>query len=105
MAMAQKVQIPARKPASAPQAAVVFASARNIARLTAMMSEKKAVKPKVLPMLPDLSCSSVSLLSAIQAFAKRAYEYQMPPTKKADRPASTTASQLMSDKFMCFGLI
>src|SRR6185503_2058963 len=105
MAMAEKVQIPARKPASAPQAAVVLASARNIARLTAINSEKNAVKPNILPLLPDLISSSVSLLSAIQALPKTGRAYQRPPTINEDRPAATTASQLISEKFMCLGLM
>src|ERR1700757_1155493 len=104
MAMAQKVQMPARKPASAPQAAVVFASARNMARLTAISSEKNAVKPNVLAILPDLMSSSVSLLSVIQALPKTGRAYQMPPTTKDDRPAATTASQLINEKFMLKGL-
>src|SRR5579863_5064398 len=95
MAIALNVQMPARKPASAPQAAVVFASARNMARFTAINSEKNAVKPNIFPLLPDLISSSVSLLSVIQALPKTGLAYQMPPTANEERPATSTAGQLI----------
>ena len=101
MAIAQNVHTPARKPAVAPHARSVFASARNIARFTAISKEKKAVKPNIFPLLPYFICSSVRLLSVIQALPKNVREYHMPPTANAERPATKTAGQLINEKFMC----
>src|ERR1700760_2385311 len=100
MAMAEKVQIPARKPAVVPQARSVLASARNMPRFAAITREKIAVKPKILPFFPAWICSVVKLLSIIQALPKSAFEYQRPPTIKAEMPATTIASQLMLEKFI-----
>src|SRR5688572_28751900 len=106
MAMAQKVHMPAKKPAMVPHCISVFTaqpsgqvavgSERNMPRLTAISKEKIKVKPKILPLLPPfLICSSVKPLSFIQAFPKRPGEYQMPPTANAETPATKTASQLI----------
>src|ERR1044072_7133120 len=99
MAMAQNVHIPAKKPAMAPQVISALAAhcggqsagvAKNIARFTDISSEKISVKPKIFPLLPPfLICSSVKLLSFIQAFPKSPGEYQMPPTTNDDIPAPT----------------
>src|ERR1041385_951229 len=100
IAIAQKVHMPARKPAVAPHDALVFASARNMARLIAITSEKIAVKPNILPLLPCFICSSDKLLSIIHALPKSWREYQIPPTAKAESPATITASQLIREKFI-----
>src|ERR1700752_1103817 len=84
---------PARKPAVAPQAAVVLGSARNRARLAAMSSEKMNEKPKILPVLPFCRSGSVNQHSAIQERPKRAGEYHSPPRTKVEIAAATTASQ------------
>src|ERR1700748_116040 len=102
MAMAQNVQIPARKPAVVPQARFVLASAKNIARFTAIINENKAAKPKVRPLLLAAICSAVKLLSFIQAVPNNAGEYQMPPKAKAEMPATITASQLIVEMSMIF---
>jgi hypothetical protein len=43
------------------------------------------------------------LLSVIQAFPNKVFEYHNPPTKNADKAAATTASQLISEKFIALG--
>ncbi len=83
--MAQKVQMPGKKPAVAPHAISALGAqfagqssgvARNIARLTAINKEKMRVKPKILSFLPLLRiCSSVKLLSFIQALPNKPGEY------------------------------
>src|SRR5690349_10316152 len=106
MAMAQNVHMPAKKPAVAPQARSVFiphptgqvagGSTRNMPRLAAITSEKIKVKPKIFPLLPPVFiCSSVRLLSFIQAFPNKPGEYHIPPTTKEEMPATKTASQLI----------
>src|SRR3569833_3854075 len=105
MAMAQNVQIPARKPAVEPQVISVIwpgLSARNMARFTAINRENIAVKPNTLAGLPFFISSSVSLLSIIQALPKMPREYHIPPTANAEIPATITASQLIDEGFMCF---
>ena len=54
MAMAQNVQIPAKKPAVAPHEVVVVGSAKKAAKLAADINENIAVKPKVLAMFDFL---------------------------------------------------
>ena len=115
MAMAQKVHMPARKPAVAPHATSTFGtqsagqveggSAKNMARLAAITNENMAVAPKIFPLLPPaLICSSVKLLSFIHAFPKRFGEYQMPPMINAEMPATNTASQLIDPKSIIIDL-
>src|SRR5262245_7925435 len=103
--MAQKVQIPARKPAVAPHVMSTLGtqsagqlpdgSARNIPRLAAINKEKIKVQPKIFPVLPFLISSSVRLLSFIQALPNKPGEYQIPPTTKDEMPATSTANQLI----------
>ena len=96
--MAEKVQIPAKNPAIIPHEISVFISvlsARNIPRLTDINKEKTAVNPKIFPLLPERICSSVNPDSRIQIFPNKPGEYQIPPTTKADNPATKTASQLI----------
>ncbi len=93
--MAQKVQIPAKKPALAPHTQVVFAPDKNIARLIDINKENKAVNPNIFGLFDNFMFSRDVLLSTIHAFANNTFEYHSPPTKKEDNPATTTASQLM----------
>lgn len=103
--MAQKVQMPAKKPAMAPQAISGFGEhsegqltgvARNMARLTAINKEKISVKLKIFPLFPPfLICSSVKWLSFIQAFPNKPGEYHTPPTTKEEIPATSTAHQFI----------
>src|SRR5436189_5917628 len=89
VAIAQNVQIQARKPAVIPQVISVFCaqsagqpageSARNMARLMAINTEKTNVNPKILPLLLFFISSSLRLFSLIQAFPKSPGEYQIPP--------------------------
>src|SRR5437667_10316986 len=104
MAIAQNVQMPARKPAVAPHVisgaaahsgGQVDGTARNIARLAAIIREKIAVNPKIFPLLPFFISSSVRLFSFIHAFPNKPGEYQIPPTTKDEIPATNTASQLI----------
>src|ERR1044072_6552802 len=98
MAMAQNVQMPAKKPAKAPHVRSAWAAhcggqsagvAKNMARFTDINSEKISVKPKIFPLLPPfLICSSVKLLSFIQARPNSPGEYQMPPTTNDEIPAT-----------------
>src|SRR4051812_20237726 len=92
---------PARKPAAAPQEVVVFASARNMARLADITTEKTKAKPKTLPIFRFPSCSVVKLLSAIQTRPKMAGEYQSLPSANADNAAATTANQFT----FCVGML
>ena len=50
MAIAPKVQIPAKKPAVAPHDVVVVGVAKNAAKLADDISANNAVKPNVLAM-------------------------------------------------------
>src|SRR5262249_38595732 len=106
MAMAQNVQIPARKPAVAPQAISVFGmhfatqsaqegegSARNMPRLAAINREKINVHPNILPLFPPFTSLSLRLLLFIQALPNRPGEYQIPPTTNEETPATNMASQ------------
>src|SRR5258705_2742023 len=105
MAMAQKVQMPAKNPPPVPQAISVFiphpaghvdgGSTRNIPRLAAITKEKINVHPNIFPLLPFFTSSSVRLLSFIQALPNKPGEYHIPPTTKEDMPATRTASQLI----------
>src|SRR3569833_911320 len=95
MAMAQNVHIQARKPAIKPHVKSVLASFKYIARLSLINREKMSVKPNILPLLPRLISSSLRLLSLIQALPNNPGEYHIPPTATAERPATSTASQLI----------
>src|SRR5580704_2448605 len=86
---------PARKPAVAPQLAVVFGSARNAARFAAMITAKTSDRPKILTILPLARSASSRLFTDIQARPNKAFEYQRPPRTKVETAAATTASQLM----------
>src|SRR6185312_11220302 len=108
MAIALKVQTPASKPAAAPHPTVVLPaheSTRNIPRFMAIINEKRAVNPKILPLLPAWICSIFRLLSTIQALPNKGLEYQMPPTINADRAATIIASQLMCEKSIFLGFL
>ena len=85
---------PAKKPAIAPQLAVVLASFKNIARLKAITIEKRNVSPKILDIFPFFKSSSVNLFSFIHTFPKSSGEYQSPPIKKFESAAVITANQL-----------
>src|SRR5579863_7586390 len=78
---------------------------RYMARLADMTRERTMAQPKIFPLLPALTCASVRLFSFIQAFPKRAGEYQTPPRTKAEMPATATAIQLGVIKMgvLCLG--
>src|SRR5271169_203806 len=78
---------PARKPAVAPQAALVFGSARKAARFAAMIMAKMSARPKILIMLLLARSASLKLLTAIQARPNRTGEYQRPPIRKVETAA------------------
>src|ERR1022692_3660269 len=86
---------PARKPAAAPQTAVVLGSARKAARFAAMITAKISDKPKILIMLLLAKSASERLLTDIQARPNKALEYQSPPRTKVETAAARTASQLI----------
>src|ERR1700678_2933554 len=86
---------PTKKPAVAPQEAVVLGSARNAARFAAMITEKTRDRPNVLAILRWAKSASERLLADIQARPNRALEYQSPPRAKLDTAAVSTASQLI----------
>ena len=85
---------PAKKPAMAPQEAVVFASLRNSAKLKAITIEKSKVSPKIFGIYLFLRSSGEKWFSFIQAFPKRSGEYQSPPIQKFESAATITANQL-----------
>src|SRR5271166_5247617 len=96
VAMASATQPkPARKPAVAPQTAVVFGSARKAARFAAMITAKISDRPKILAMLPLAKSASDKLLADIHAEPNKALEYQSPPRRKVETAAASTASQLI----------
>ena len=86
IALAQKVQMPARKPAVAPQlTSVILAqlpvhsagvSARNMARFTAINREKIAVKPNIFPLLLDVvsKFNKASLAPVLIPFPSRSVD-------------------------------
>src|SRR5580698_4597784 len=84
---------PARKPAVAPHAGVVLASARNAARFADINSAKIKDSPKTLAMLLLFRSSCVKLLADIQARPNNAGEYQSPPITNVETAAAKTASQ------------
>src|ERR1700733_3900836 len=86
---------PARKPAVAPQAAVVFGSARKAARFAAMITAKTNARPKIMAMLLLARSASLRLLADIQARPNRAFEYHSPPSTKVETAAARTANQLI----------
>jgi len=99
--MAAKVHIPAKRPASAPHEAVVAGVARKAAKLAELISANKAVKPNIFALLAlALMCSLVRLLSVSHALPNKIGEYHNPPTIKADKAATTTAGQLISEGFI-----
>src|SRR5580693_9642319 len=96
VAMASATQPkPARKPAVAPQTAVVLGPARKAARFAAMITAKISVKPKILNMLLLPKSASERLLADIQAWPNKALEYHSPPRTKVETAAATTASKLI----------
>src|SRR5580658_726046 len=84
---------PARKPAVAPQVALVLGSARNAAKFADINSAKTNDRPKILAILLLFRSSCVKLLADIQARPNKAGEYQSPPIRKVETAAATTASQ------------
>src|SRR5271155_1406005 len=70
---------PARKPAVAPQAALVLGSARKAARFAAMITSKSSARPKIFVILPLAKSASVRLLTDIHARPNKTGEYQSPP--------------------------
>jgi hypothetical protein len=105
--------MPARKPAMVPHTTSVFCaqlpvhsagvSAKNIARLAAMMSDRIKPQPKIFVELPFFTSSSENLFSLIHALPNNIGEYQTPPNTNAEMPATSTASQLI--EFMSIQLI
>lgn len=86
---------PARKPAMIPQTISVSGLDKNIARLSAMIKENKKENPKILAILPSLTCSSEKPLARCQALPNSRGEYHKPPKTKAETAAAITANQLM----------
>jgi hypothetical protein len=82
---------PVRNPAISPYAADVFVP-MNIARLKAMMNEKRKDKPKTSRSFRCIKSSLVKLFAAIHGFSK--IEYQRPPIKNVDDAAASIAIQL-----------
>src|ERR1700761_2365944 len=92
--MPQKIQTPARRPYRRPSWKLMLGVLRYMARLADMMRDRIRAQPKIFPLLPDLILWGVKSFSFIQAFPKRAGEYQTPPRTKAEMPATATAIQL-----------
>src|SRR5512146_739480 len=83
---------PASNPAVAPHQAVVFGSARNIARFAAMSNENTNDSPNTFAIFGGRS-SARNPFSVIHALPNSAGEYHNPPRTKVDSAAATTAHQ------------
>ena len=69
---------------------------RKFAKFHAASSDSTKRQPKIIAMLPFLSCSSVRPVSRCQALPNSTGEYHRPPNRKQATAATTTASQLTS---------
>src|SRR5690349_4926193 len=86
---------PAEKPTPAPKANE-GRGPRKLAKFQEASSARINERPKILAMLPCLSCSSVSPVSRCQALPNNTGEYHKPPSTKLATPATRTAIQLIS---------
>src|SRR6185312_12072142 len=84
---------PAANPAAVPKAMLVVGALRNIARLIDMMSVRRKLMPKTLPILVAGGVSPKPL-ARCQALPKTAGEYQRPPRTKAEMVATRMAQML-----------
>jgi hypothetical protein len=92
IAMPQKTQITARKPAVIPRVKFFFGSARNMARFTDMISASRKDQPNIFDYLLFCTNSVAKLFSFIQALPNKAGEYHTPLRTNAEIPAAKTAS-------------
>src|ERR1041384_8111069 len=87
------------RPADAPTAVPKTSDGRGprkFAKFQAASNASTKDRPKILAMLPFLSCSSVRPVSRCQALPNNTGEYHRPPSTKLDTAATTTAIQLIS---------
>jgi hypothetical protein len=82
---------PVNAPAVIPQVALVPGPPRNIARFSAIISEKTSDQPNIRALLNDCTSASVKLFARIQALPKSRGEYQSPPKTKVETAAAKTA--------------
>src|SRR6185436_18131681 len=86
---------PAEAPAPMPSASE-GRGPRKLPKFQAASSARMNDRPKILAMLPCLSCSSVSPVSRCQALPNSTGEYHKPPSRKLASAAMTTANQFNS---------
>src|SRR6187549_4073476 len=95
---------PAEAPTPAPNA-IEGLGPRKFAKFQAASSDSTSDRPKILTMLPFLSCSSVRPASRCQALPNSTGEYHSPPNRKHATAATMTAIQLISGMTpsLCYG--